>query len=750
MTQLGWTDLHAPHSNAAPALAGQGDRLQAAVVTTAGSVVASSTTSLADGWGPWQEVGAGSGHAALRAAPGTTPLLLARDDDTLLLLCHGQDDNLHLSTCPPGGRWSGWMALTTDASVVEGRITATVTTGPRLLHVSYPGTGQTLHYRRFDASMAPDGAYSWRNVREGLLTSDGSGEVLVARRTIGDDVTFLRLDAPWTGAWEPVVTERGTPMSYRCLALGDLVHHAGAFHLLFVWQTRLDVDDLHGIEHVRVRPRQYDTGFFTSVHRFTPNRGRMPVMSLGSWRGRLLAAFSDEHDAVRYAWLDDLDRDGEWRGERPVAAAGRTRDRIVLSGADFRAGKGWTDLNTPAFGNDLFALIRDPAGPTTRFINFTRAMTRDRLTTIGHDVDWCTAYPGGTLDFCGKAPATSDVQQLPVYTEVGHGSISLPERAMHELFTRVMDHEGKPQDPYMTWIATEPRGSAGFGPGLNVDPGASSWLWHHEMLHRLLTSLRVVDEGQSGANPNLMTDLIPSSVVTDGEKLFGSGTNGSSRCEFGTDGARCRGFTNDLGSNYDVSARQHSFIGVIQAYLRDGRQLREQAYSDLRAGLDLLWDKYCWVREHLFDGVELEGENTPAQVVTLTNAHSGKVLDVTGWALTNGTPLQQYRAHGGDNQRFLLRPKGEGYVQIAAMHSGRCLDVTAVSTADGALVQQYTASAGHNQQWRLVPDRNGAYEIVARHSGKCLEVVGWSQSDKGAVAQYERHGGANQLWLLGV
>jgi hypothetical protein len=78
----------------------------------------------------------------------------------------------------------------------------------------------------------------------------------------------------------------------------------------------------------------------------------------------------------------------------------------------------------------------------------------------------------------------------------------------------------------------------------------------------------------------------------------------------------------------------------------------------------------------------------------------------------------QWDCNGGANETFQLRPlldpsgANTGYVQIVAAHSGKCLDVTGGATTEGAPIQQWDCrdaateldpSAG-NQSWTFSAD----------------------------------------------
>lgn len=347
------------------------------------------------------------------------------------------------------------------------------------------------------------------------------------------------------------------------------------------------------------------------------------------------------------------------------------------------------------------------------------------------------------------AGALPVVAELPVFSEVGYGTMAFPDWLVRAVIARTQAHHHDP-GPYVTWIHPQPflNGDRGWlGPHINLNHLGEHIDWCHEMAHRTLTTVGIWNAGADHANPNLMDDLIPPAVTADANALFREGT-GTKTCPSGAAASgRCRGFcTNDP---YERDT-QHSFIYVLEAYLLDGDGLRDLIWDDLRAGSDLLQRKYDWVRRHVFGGAEFRRSAAPLVLVALTNLHSGKALDVAGRDLGDHAGLQQYSPHGGDNQRWTLQTDQEGRVQLTARHSGKCLDVADSSREDGARVQLFTCHRGANQLWRLVPDGHGAVEIVAEHSGKCLEVAGWSTADRAVVQQYRRHGGANQKWRVDV
>ena len=68
----------------------------------------------------------------------------------------------------------------------------------------------------------------------------------------------------------------------------------------------------------------------------------------------------------------------------------------------------------------------------------------------------------------------------------------------------------------------------------------------------------------------------------------------------------------------------------------------------------------------------------------LVNRNSGKALDVSGAATTDGAGLIQWGRSNATNQQFQFADAGGGNSKLRARHSGKLADVQGASTADGA------------------------------------------------------------------
>ena len=84
---------------------------------------------------------------------------------------------------------------------------------------------------------------------------------------------------------------------------------------------------------------------------------------------------------------------------------------------------------------------------------------------------------------------------------------------------------------------------------------------------------------------------------------------------------------------------------------------------------------------------------------TISNPHSGKVLDISGNKTADGTNICLYEKHGRVNQKWVINEDGT----IINPHSGKALDVSGSGTANGTNIQLWSRHGRANQQWILEP-----------------------------------------------
>lgn len=125
--------------------------------------------------------------------------------------------------------------------------------------------------------------------------------------------------------------------------------------------------------------------------------------------------------------------------------------------------------------------------------------------------------------------------------------------------------------------------------------------------------------------------------------------------------------------------------------------------------------------------------------------HSGKVLDISGARLDQGSPLLQYERRDGDNQKFIIGSLPGGFVTIKPKHSGLCLDVPGHSYVPLMGLHQWRCNNAQNQQF-VIERAGDFYKIKVRYDGMYLDILGASLADSASVIQYPATGGSNQLF----
>ncbi|QUC58675.1 RICIN domain-containing protein [Streptomyces sp. A2-16] len=133
----------------------------------------------------------------------------------------------------------------------------------------------------------------------------------------------------------------------------------------------------------------------------------------------------------------------------------------------------------------------------------------------------------------------------------------------------------------------------------------------------------------------------------------------------------------------------------------------------------------------------------------LVSVRSGKVLDVNGYSVADGTRIQQWTDQKTANQQWKLKPTTDGYYELVNRSSGKVLGIAGSSTAKGAPAEQRTDSSTTSQQWRIKEvSGSEAVTFISRRSGQVLEVAGGSTAEGAAIVQNPAKSGTNQQWKL--
>lgn len=131
----------------------------------------------------------------------------------------------------------------------------------------------------------------------------------------------------------------------------------------------------------------------------------------------------------------------------------------------------------------------------------------------------------------------------------------------------------------------------------------------------------------------------------------------------------------------------------------------------------------------------------------ITNLATGKSLAPLCYGEENGTKLTTYVQVENlllvnPDFQWRLGKMGEGIYTISNASSGKSVDVPSASKTAGAATIIYTTSGNSNQQWKFEEVESGVYTISAVHSGLYLDASG------SRVVQAEKTDSDYQKWTL--
>jgi glucosylceramidase len=135
------------------------------------------------------------------------------------------------------------------------------------------------------------------------------------------------------------------------------------------------------------------------------------------------------------------------------------------------------------------------------------------------------------------------------------------------------------------------------------------------------------------------------------------------------------------------------------------------------------------------------GGISPATWYQVVNTNSGKCVDDTNGAASNGTAVQQWACSTGNtNQEWQFQPTSSGYYEVVTRNNpSEAWDVTGGpgATSNGTPIQLWSYVGGTNQQWLPTLQSGGSYTFTARNSGnECLDVTNRSTANGTQLQQW--------------
>ena len=126
---------------------------------------------------------------------------------------------------------------------------------------------------------------------------------------------------------------------------------------------------------------------------------------------------------------------------------------------------------------------------------------------------------------------------------------------------------------------------------------------------------------------------------------------------------------------------------------------------------------------------------------------SSMVMEVYGSGTANGTNIQLYRYHGGNNQKFKITSVGNGWYTIRNVISNKAVDVSGGVSRSGVNVQLWDYNGSDAQLWRFYSAGNGYYYIQNK-LGYYLDVSGGNAGNETNIWVYSLNRSNAQKWKL--
>lgn len=133
---------------------------------------------------------------------------------------------------------------------------------------------------------------------------------------------------------------------------------------------------------------------------------------------------------------------------------------------------------------------------------------------------------------------------------------------------------------------------------------------------------------------------------------------------------------------------------------------------------------------------------------TITNVHSGKVLDAVNCGTGNGTKVDQWSSLGNTCQKWKFTSTTNGTWTITNVNSGKVLDAVNCGLADGTAVDLWSSLGNLCQKWAVVPAGNSSYMLIPENSGMTLDDTNCGTGNGVAIDLWQWLNNGCQEWKI--
>ena len=135
-------------------------------------------------------------------------------------------------------------------------------------------------------------------------------------------------------------------------------------------------------------------------------------------------------------------------------------------------------------------------------------------------------------------------------------------------------------------------------------------------------------------------------------------------------------------------------------------------------------------------------------VYTIRSFMSNRCLDLPSGSAADNIVLQQYDCNGATAQQWRITRIAGNFVNITNAGTGKSIDVLWGSTANGARLVQYPLGNNQANQQFSIEGGGGKFLIRARNSKLVLDVTDFGKNNGAPIQQWGDGGSDNQRWAF--